>query len=287
VTLHERLAAARARLVRAGITTAEAAVDVDVLARHVLSWDRAHLIAARTGIVPVDFEVPFAAALARREGREPTAYIVGEKEFWGRAFEVSPAVLIPRPETELVVEEVLDLVGGRRALSASAARAADVGTGSGCLAVSIACELPACRVVATDVSPPALEVARANAVRHGVAARIDFLQTSHLDGVEGLFDLVVSNPPYVPEPDRATLAPEVLREPDTALFSGQDGLRDVAAVLDSAARSLRPGGWLVIEFGCGQEPGVRSLVADRPALRVAHIRADLQGIPRTAIIERP
>ena len=285
MTLHHRLVAARAQLVRAGIPADEAAVDVDVLARRVLEWDRARLLTELPQPAPPALEPGFAASLERRESREPTAYIVGEKEFWDRSFIVSPAVLIPRPETELVVEEALRLTQ-RAAPPESPVRVADLGTGSGCLAVSIACELAACRVVATDVSRAALEIARANAVRHGVAARIDFVNASYLDGIDAPFDLVVSNPPYVPERDRPTLAPEVRQEPETALFAGPDGLRDLPAVLDAASRALRAGGWLVMEFGFGQEPAVRSLVADRPALRVDRIRADLQGIPRTAIIER-
>ena len=285
MTLHERLAAARAQLVRAEIPGDQSAIDVDLYARRILGWDRARLLSELSQPVPEALEAPLAAWLVRRQQREPTAYIVGEKEFWGRSFTVSPAVLVPRPETEFIVEEALKLALDG-ALGPMPARVADIGTGSGCLAVSIACEWPACQVVATDISTEALAVARANAVVHGVAERVHFIETSHLDRVEGLFDLVVSNPPYVRDADRPGLAPEVLREPDAALFAGPDGLRDITAVLDASANRLRPGGWLVMEFGYGQEPAVLALVEARPALRVNRVRADLQGIPRTAIIER-
>jgi release factor glutamine methyltransferase len=285
VTLHERLAAARAQLVRAEIPGEQSAVDVDVYTRRILGWDRARLLSELSQPVPEALEAPLAAWLARRERREPTAYIVGEKEFWGRSFAVSPAVLVPRPETEFIVEEALHLARAG-ALGSRANRVADIGTGSGCLAVSIACEWPLCQVIATDISTQALDVARTNAIGHGVAERIHFVETSYLDGVAGPFDLVVSNPPYVRDSDRRALAPEVLREPAAALFAGPDGLRDIAAVLDAAAGSLRAGGWLVMEFGYGQEAGVLALVEERPRLRTDRVRADLQGIPRTAIIER-
>jgi release factor glutamine methyltransferase len=284
VTLHERLAAARAQLVAAGIPADQATVDVDVLARGVLGWDRARLLTELTQSPPEVLEPGFTAWVGRRAHREPTAYIVGEKEFWGRPFAVSAAVLIPRPETEIIVEEALGLA--RSGALLPGARVADVGTGSGCLAVSIACELRSWRVVATDVSPGALQLARANAMRHDVAGRIDFVRTSYLDGVDPPFDFVVSNPPYVPERDRLALAPELLREPGSALFSGPDGLRDIPNILDAGVSGLRAGGWLVMEFGFGQEPAVQALIAARPALRLHGIRADLQGIPRTAIIER-
>jgi release factor glutamine methyltransferase len=289
LTLHERLAAARERLVRADIAPAEAAVDVDVYARTILQWDRARLLTNLTGPVPESLEPRFSQWLARRENREPTAYIVGVREFWGLEFRITPAVLIPRPETELVVEEalaVLRAAGPAGPPAGGPLRLADIGTGSGCIAVSLAHELPACTVIATDISTEALEVAADNARRHGVGDRVHTVATSYLDGVEGPFDLITANPPYVRERDKRGLSRDVRHEPDVALFGGASGLRDIEGVLDTAAAMLRAGGWFVMEFGFGQEDDVRMLVEQRPLLRLDHLRADLQGLARTAIIQR-
>ena len=295
MTLGALLAAARDRLIRAGINSPEAAIDVDLFARTILEWDRAQLLANLTSPPPDALEPQFSLWLARRERFEPTAYIVGTREFWGLDFMVTPAVLIPRPETEFIVEEAAALWraaapqgdGGTESDGADQWRIADVGTGSGCIAVSLARELPACHVVATDVSPDALAVAAQNAARHGVADRVDFVATSYLDEVDGSFDLIAANPPYVRDGDKRALSPDVRHEPDVALFGGATGLTHLEAVADAALSRLKPGGWLVMEFGFGQEDDVRDLVARRPGLRVDHVRADLQGLARTAIIQRP
>lgn len=282
MTLHETLGEARARLVTAGFSAADAAIDVDLLARRILGWDRARLITSLTDSTPPALEPTLSEWVERRSRREPAAYITGVREFWGLDFQVSPAVLIPRPETEFIVEEALPLL---RTLQAP--RIADIGTGSGCLGVALAHEVRDATVVASDLSEDALRVASANAGVHDVAARVRFVCTSYLDGVEGTFDMIVSNPPYVRNKDKSALSADVRHEPDVALFGGDDGLRDVAGVLDTAAQKLRAGGWFLMEFGYGQEDDVRALVASRPALRVARVREDLQGIARTAIIERP
>ena len=301
--LYERLAAARDRLIGAGITPADAAIDVDLYARTILGWDRARILTSHHDPVPDSLEPRFSEWIARREEHEPTAYIVGMREFWGLEFVVTPAVLIPRPETEFIVEEVLELVGKaafkrpadedaggtRMAAENNAAapiRIADIGTGCGCIAVSVAHELPTCRVVATDVSGEALAVAKENAVRHGVAGRVDCVATSYLDGVDGSFDLITANPPYVREGDKRGLSRDVRHEPDVALFGGASGLRDIEGVLDTAVAKLRGGGWFVMEFGFGQEDDVRALADRRPELRFDHVRADLQGLARTAIMQR-
>jgi release factor glutamine methyltransferase len=290
LTLQEKLADARERLVRADISAADAAIDVDLYARTILGWDKARLITSRSGPVPDSLEPRFSQWIARREQHEPTAYIVGQREFWGLDFRVTPAVLIPRPETEFVVEEALLLLrpsGGAAATSRGGRfRIADVGTGSGCIAVSLARELPESRVVATDISPDALAVAQDNAMRHDVADRVEFVATSYLEGVDGSFDLIAANPPYVRATDKRALSRDVRHEPDVALFGGTTGLRDIEGVLDTAIARLRPAGWFVMEFGFGQEDDVRALVAARPRLRFDHARADLQGLPRTAIIQR-
>ena len=282
LTLFHMLSAARERLVRAGISPAEAAVDVDLYARTILGWDRVHVLTRQHEPAPERLEPRFSEWIARRERREPSAYIVGSREFWGLDFAVTPAVLIPRPETELVIEEALRVIGARtRAL-----RLADIGTGCGCIAVSLAHELKEAAVTATDVSAEALEVARRNAARHGVDDRISFARTSYLDGVGGTFDLIAANPPYVKQGDKPALARDVQHEPDVALFGGATGLRDIGGALDAAVARLRQGGWFIMEFGFGQEDDVRRLVTERPALRFDRVREDLQGLARTAVIER-
>jgi release factor glutamine methyltransferase len=283
LTLHERLAGARERLERAGIAPREAALDVDVYARTILKWDRAGILLNYHEPVPDALEPQFSEWIARREQFEPTAYIVGTREFWGLDFAVSPAVLIPRPETELVVEEAVSRATGS---SDQPPRIADIGTGSGNIAVAVAHQLPHCSMVATDVSRDALAVASANAARHGVADRIDFVCTSYLDGVDGPFDLITANPPYVREIDRRGLSADVLQEPAVALFGGDNGLLHIDGVLATTEAQLIPGGWLIMEFGFGQEDDVRALVARRASLIMHGTRADLQGLARTAIIQR-
>lgn len=278
MTLRQHLTAAKALLVAAGIEPAEAAQDVLLLAMHTLGWDRATLHARDADPAPDGFAAAYEPAIARRSRREPVAYITGVQEFWNRDFAVSPAVLIPRPETELIIEE---------ALSMAFVTAADIGTGSGCLAVTLAAEFPRAQVIATDISAPALEVARANARLHGVADRIAFQETAYLDGIAGPFDLIVSNPPYVTDAEYAGLAPEVHDfEPRAALASGAEGLDDIAGVLRSALTNLAPGGRLLLEMGHQQAGAVTQLVAASPGLVLVEIRPDLQRIPRLAIIER-
>jgi release factor glutamine methyltransferase len=210
------------------------------------------------------------------------AYIVGTREFFGRDFAVSPAVLIPRPETEHLIEAFLEAFTDREAQLA----VVDVGTGSGCLAVSIACEYPRARVTATDISEPALAVALANAERHGAADRIRFRQASLIPADVGDLDAVVSNPPYVSQGDREALAPTVREfEPHTALFAGQSGLDVIEPLLGLAGRALRHGGWLLMEIGDKQADAVTGLAA---ANGFTHVRMlpDLAGIARTLVARR-
>ena len=282
MTLNETLGAARARLVAAGFSATDAAIEVDMLARRILGWDRARLITSLNGDTPPALQPTLSDWVERRARREPAAYITGVREFWGLELQVSSAVLIPRPETEFIVEEALPLLR-----SIQAPRIADIGTGSGCLGIALAHEVRDATVIASDLSEDALRVASANAAVHEVAARLTFVRTSYLDGIAGPFDMIVSNPPYVRYRDRSALSADVRHEPEVALFGGDDGLRDVAGVLDAAAQKLRVGGWFLMEFGYGQEDDVRALVASRPSLRVTRVREDLQGIPRTDIIERP
>jgi release factor glutamine methyltransferase len=283
LTLGEALAAARDRLIAAGIAPAEAAIDVDLYARTILRWDKARLITSLTEPPPGALEPLFSQWLARREQREPSAYIVGSREFWSLEFTVTPAVLIPRPETEFVVEEMLRLLPDS---PNERVRIADIGTGCGCIAVSLAHDRPHIEVIASDVSSGALAVARQNARRHRVNGRIRYVQTSYLDGIRATFAAIAANPPYVRDGDKPALSRDVRHEPEVALFGGASGLRDIGRVLDTAVSHLRPHGWLVMEFGFGQEDAVRALVAQRPALRFDRVREDLQGLPRTAVVQR-
>lgn len=280
--LHERLAHARRALVGAGIDPDQAAIDAEVLARHVLGWDRAQFLTHVREPVPPDFDPRFEQLLARRIAREPVAYIIGHREFWGREFEVTGDVLVPRPETELSIEEALEDARTRQPFRTIV----DVGTGSGCLAVTLAVEFPSACVYATDVSAAALAVAARNAARHGVADRVVFLECDVLDRFTGTADLIVSNPPYVPSSEADRLQPEVMRyEPHAALFGGDDGLEIMRRLLSSASSRLAADGLLVVEFGFGQEAEVRR-IAERSGWRVVRIRADLQGIARTAVLRR-
>lgn len=280
--LHERLAEARLTLSQAGIAAEEAALDAEVLARHVLDCDRATLLTRARDPLPSAFTRLFQGLVSRRARREPLAYIVGHREFWGLEFDVTPAVLIPRPETELIVEEALASLPRRDLVR----HIVDVGTGSGCLAVTLAVEFPAARITATDTSRDALAVAYRNAERHNVIGRITFTQADVLENISGLADLIVSNPPYVPAGDAATLQPEVRDyEPTEALYGGPDGLDVIRKLLAGASPVLASGGWLIIEFGFGQEAGVRD-AAQRAGWTAVRIRSDLQGIPRVAVLRR-
>ncbi len=298
MTLHETLTGARARLIAANFSEVEASIDVDLYARTILGWDRARLLSDLQDAPPERLEPTLSEWIARRVRYEPTAYIVGVREFWGLDLAITPAVLVPRPETEFIVEEALQLLRSgdlrgstphdetsRGDLGTSPTRVADIGTGSGCIAVAVAIDAPGCRVTASDVSEEALAVARGNAVRHGVADRVEFVATSYLDGVDGMFEVMTANPPYVKDGDKPALSRVTRHEPEVALFGGAEGLRDIAGVLDTAAAKLIHGGWLVMEFGYGQEESVEALVDARPTLRLDHVRADLQGIPRTAVIQ--
>jgi release factor glutamine methyltransferase len=283
MTFAEAIADARRRLESAGIDSNEAALDARLLAQHVLGWDAARLLTRETEDVPADFCDSFTALVARRQAREPLAYVIGRKEFWGLAFVVTPKVLVPRPETELLVESALQLFPDRDGRFS----AADAGTGSGCIAVALAKERPRAVILATDISPGALAVARLNAGRQGVSHRIEFLQTDLLEGAPDPFDLIVSNPPYVPSVDGPSLQAEVRDyEPAVALFAGDDGLAAIRRVLAESVLRLNPHGWLVFEFGFGQEPAIVQLVGATPGLRLHEIRKDLQGIPRAAIAVR-
>jgi release factor glutamine methyltransferase len=275
-SVSERIADARQTLVNAGIPAADAALDAEVLARHALGWDRARLVAEGRGDATEEFAARFDSLINRRARREPVAFITGHREFWGLDFEVSRDVLIPRPETELIVEAVLDLRPERSAVR----RILDVGTGSGCLAVSLAIEYPLAHVLAIDISEDALSVARRNAERHGVADRVHFVRGDLIESIRGPVDVIVSNPPYVPA--GVALSPDIIRyEPAVALYAGDDGLRALERLIGGARACLAHGGLFVVEFGLGQDRRIDAL-AREAGWRGIGMKEDLQAIPRTA-----
>ena len=282
MTIVSAVAQGQARLIGAGIPPEAARIDAEVLARHVLGWDRATYVSERLRSADPAFDTSYEALIARRAGREPVAHLIGYREFWGLEFAVTPAVLIPRPETELVIETALRLRSSRPAQL----RLVDVGTGSGCLAIALAIELPEARVIATDVSAAALDVARANAVRHGVADRITWRHGPGLAGAPRPIDLIVSNPPYVPVAAIDTLEPEVRAyEPRIALDGGTDGTASLRAVAADADAALCLDGDLIVEFGADQEPAFREIIGGT-RLGVTEVIRDLRGLPRVGVTAR-
>jgi len=279
--LRDLAAGAERVFAAAGIPAAEARLDAELLLRHVLGWDRATWFTRRDEAADGDVDGRFAPLVARRAAREPVAYLRGTQAFYGRDFAVGPGVLIPRPETELVVEEGLAAIA-----ALPEPRVLDIGTGSGCLAVTFALERPAARIWATDVSPAALDWARRNADHFGVASRVTPVLAAGTGDLAGPFDLIVSNPPYVREEDRDALQPEVARhEPASALFAGADGLDVVRALAPEGWEVLTPGGTLVMEIGIGQAAEVRRVLG-AAGFAAVRVRDDLQGIPRVVVTRR-
>jgi release factor glutamine methyltransferase len=281
--LHAQVTQATRAFVSVGYAEAEAAIDAEVLARHALGWTREQMLMRWREPAPADFDARYAPLVARRARHEPVAYITGHREFWGLEIAVTRDTLIPRPETELIVEEALALAPQL----GDAPTIVDVGTGSGCLAVALAHDLPKAQIIAIDVSTAALDIAKRNARTHGVADRLTWFAGSLLEPVRHAVNLIVSNPPYVPLRDAATLPPDVREfEPAVALFSGDDGLATIRALVVQASDRLRPGGWLIFEFGYGQADAVAALVDRTGAWHLVRLRHDLQDIPRTAVLQR-
>lgn len=287
MTLAESVTQATRVLVSAGLPAEDSRHDAALLARWRLGWGQTEWLAHLRESEPVGFAAQFHTLIRRRANREPVAYITGTREFYGRHIKVTPDVLIPRPETELLVEEALAVLAGMSRAKADAPRVADVGTGSGCLAITIALEWPAARVLAIDVSQAALTIAHENAVALGAAARIEFWRGAFLPAAVPPFDLIVSNPPYVAEREWASLPIEVRAfEPGQALFGGPDGLRIIRALVPAAADALAPGGWFVMEIGAGQAGEVTRVIEETGSLTVHRIRPDLQSIPRVVVARR-
>ncbi|MBY0512966.1 MAG: peptide chain release factor N(5)-glutamine methyltransferase [Gemmataceae bacterium] len=259
-------------------------LEAQVLLAHVLGCPRIELVARSTEVASDEVRAAFRELVKRRVDGWPVAYLTGVKEFYLLKYDVSPAVLIPRPETETLVLEALRLLKPQ-----TAPAVLDLGTGSGCIAVSVAHQKKDARVVAVDVSPDALEVARRNATTHGVADRIDFRQGDLFSPVPdgSAFDLVVSNPPYVTPTELAGLAPDVRdHEPRLALDGGPDGLAFYRRIAAAVGAVLKPGGWVLVEIGATQEAAVRQLFGERPELEVGPTLKDAAGLPRVVGAKR-
>ncbi|MCC7346305.1 MAG: peptide chain release factor N(5)-glutamine methyltransferase [Variibacter sp.] len=261
----------------------EAEVDARALVGHALALDLTGLAREAERALTADEARRLNALAARRRAREPVAYIVGEKEFWGLRLRVTPATLIPRPDTETVVEAALGVLGPETQL-----RIADLGTGSGAILLALLSERPDAEGVGVDVSAAALAVARGNAERLGLARRAHFMRGAFGAALAGGFDLVVSNPPYVCVGELAALAPEVREhEPRLALAAGTDGLDAYRAIAADAARVLRRGGHLVLEIGHGQAESVTRLCVAGGLAPARAPMPDLAGIARALAFRRP
>jgi len=294
----------------------------ELLLIHVLGRDRTWLYAHPEEPVAISDVEKFFVLLRRRAAGEPTQHLTGTQEFWGLAFEITPDVLIPRPETEHLIEVALDRLalreihaGRKQTLAGEGLLIADIGTGSGCIAIVLAKELPGARIIATDISAAALAVAQRNAMKHAVAGRIHFIESNLFANLEsapamaelaapvprnqapvdtnlaaniapGLFDLIVSNPPYVGRREKDTLMREVRdHEPELALYGGDEGYELYAPFIAQAADSLKPGGLLVLELGHNSLPAVQPLL-DPPCWTNVGVTNDLAGIPRVIAAER-
>jgi len=284
-----------ARLRAANVSSHTLAAEL--LLMHALGRDRTWLYTHPEAPLEAAQAQQYLALVARRAAGEPVQYLTGKQEFWGLEFKVTPAVLIPRPETEHVMEVALARLGPRgfkvhldTGAPRETLRVADVGTGTGCLAVALAYELPHAEIFATDISAQALEIARENAVRHNVADRVNFMQADLLEpfvSASERFDLIVSNPPYVARADAAKLQREVRdHEPHAALFGGLSGTEIYARLIEQAGSLLRSGGLLVVELGYNSADHVRSILTLENGWTNVAFTNDLAGIPRVAAAER-
>jgi len=280
-TIDRLVAEASAALSAAGVGSSR--LDAELLLATASGLDRTALYVRRADRLPQQCTEQFRILLQRRMRREPLQYIVGRQEFWSLDFLVTPNVLVPRPETELLVELGSSLLGSSQRAGTARRRICDVGTGSGCIAVALAHELPGVDVWALDVSMQALAVAELNAQRLGVAERIHFLRSDLLATVSmRRFDVIVSNPPYLTAMDLTNLQPEVACEPRTALDGGADGLEVIRRLLASAPDNLVAGGWLLMEIGAAQAALVSDLARGAGFSDVS-IRSDYAGLPRVLI----
>ena len=291
MTIGGALRGAAGRLRAAGVETAR--LDAEVLLADILGLERWRLVADGAEAPPAAALETFEARVRRREAREPLAYILGRKEFWSLEFAVTPDVLIPRPETECLVETAIRWLSARTnsvlSPQSSSLVVVDVGTGPGTILLSLAGEMEGPRYVGTDVSAAALTLARRNAEAFGLAPRVEWIEGDLFEalgavGLEGRVDLLISNPPYVSEPDMDRLAPEIRRhEPALALCGGPDGLDVIRRVVAETPRWLAPGGALLFEFGDGQANACLGLLRESGAFGTGRIVRDLGGYSRAVI----
>jgi release factor glutamine methyltransferase len=273
-----------ARVLRhAGIETPE--LDARLLICHATGLTHEALIAGAGEQIALDAHARFEAFVVRRLAGEPVSRIVGSREFYGREFLVGPHTLDPRPDTETLIDAALDVVAQNdwreRPLDIL-----DLGTGTGCILVTLLAELPNARGIGTDINPGALSVAAENARRHGVADRAAFVASDWLDGIEGQFDLIVSNPPYLAASEMAALSPEVSHDPPLALDGGADGLDAYRRIAASARERLRPEGRILLEIGAIQDAAVARIMTEADFAAVGPAIADLAGRPRCVVAGR-
>lgn len=282
MTILEALAAATAKLAKAGVP--DAPLDAEVLLRHVTGWDRPALLVNPSQPLTSDHESRFLALVEERSRRRPIQHLLGTQAFWRHDFRVTPDVLIPRPETEVLVEAAIE-----RLRPLHEPTIVDVGTGSGCIALSLAAELPVAAIHGVDVSAAALSVARDNGERLGLSHRVAWHQGDLLAPVQdlaGRIDMVASNPPYVDPADAPSLAPEVRdHEPPLALFPPGDAYAIYRRLIPDAARVLSHRGWLLLEVGQHMSERVSALCSD-VGLEVHAVLPDLQSIPRVVVARR-
>lgn len=270
--LSKLLAKASYQFSRAGFQTPE--LDAKLLLQHITGYSSAELISKSNDIISVEQSIEFAGFVERRLTHEPVHRIIGYREFYGRAFLLSDATLIPRPDTETLVEAVVEL---------KPASVLEIGTGSGAIAISLAAELPKVEITATDISKDALGTASSNAVAHDVLGRIKFLETDLFEDVAGKFDLIVSNPPYIPSAEIKTLQKEVkVFDPIAALDGGGDGLDFYRAIFRDASAFLKPAGKVCVEIGFGQEDDVSRIAIANGYDNVTVIK-DLNQINRVIV----
>ena len=267
-----------ARLRSAGNDSAE--LDARLLLGHTLGLDLTGLISAAQRLITADEAACLEAFALRRLKGEPVARILGEKEFWGLPLQLSSATLVPRPDTETVVELALEVMRAGGDLHRPL-RVADLGTGTGAILLALLSELPAAQGFGTDISRDALQTAAANAARTGLSGRATFVACDYAEGLSGPFDLIVSNPPYIRSADIAALAKEVRNhDPLAALDGGADGFDAYRALIPQATSLLAPGGVLIVEAGEGQSPGIQALMAEAGLTAGTAPKADLGGVPR-------
>ena len=268
----------------------------ELLLLHALGRNRTWIYSHPEEEIPALASQQYFSLIARRAAGEPTQHLTGKQEFWGLEFEVTPNVLIPRPETEHLIEVALDRLalrelhaGRKQTLTGEGLQIADIGTGSGCIAVTLAKELPGATIHATDISRAALAVAKRNAAHHSLSDQIHFLESNLLEGISHSprsFDLIASNPPYIGRHEAATLMREVRdHEPEIALYGGEEGYELYADLIAQAAARLKPGGLLVLELGHNSLPAVQPLL-DAPTWTNVAVTNDLSGIPRIIAAER-